>query len=86
MRIAIVGGGVSVRVAAEGLHRQHDVTLFEALPRIGGHVNTIDVTVGGKQQQRHKHQEDDEQHQPPDQASKKTALALSAAALLLIAA
>ena len=42
-RIAIVGGGVSGLVAAHLLHRVHDVTVFEAGPRIGGHVCTIDV-------------------------------------------
>ena len=43
MRIAIVGSGVSGLVAAHLLHREHEVTVFEARDRIGGHVNTIDL-------------------------------------------
>jgi len=42
-RIAIVGGGVAGLVAAHLLHRAHDVTVFEAGPRVGGHVCTMDV-------------------------------------------
>jgi predicted NAD/FAD-binding protein len=47
-RIAIVGTGVSGLVAAHELRRNHDVTVFEADARIGGHVNTLDVTVDGR--------------------------------------
>lgn len=43
MRIAIVGGGVSGLVAAHLLHPLHEITVFEARDRIGGHVNTIQV-------------------------------------------
>ena len=43
MRIAIVGSGVSGLVAAWLLHRAHDVTVFEADSRIGGHVHTVEV-------------------------------------------
>ena len=43
MRIAIVGSGVSGLVAAALLHRKHEVTVFEADRRVGGHVNTISV-------------------------------------------
>ena len=43
MRIAIVGTGVSGLVAAHLLNREHDVVVFEARDRIGGHVNTIEV-------------------------------------------
>ena len=46
-RIAIVGAGISGLVAAYVLARAHDVTVFEAAPRAGGHTNTIDVRVGG---------------------------------------
>ena len=42
-RIAIIGSGVSGLVAAHLLHRKHDVTVFEARERIGGHVCTVDV-------------------------------------------
>jgi len=43
MRLAIVGSGVSGLVAAHLLHERHEITLFEARERIGGHVNTVDV-------------------------------------------
>lgn len=43
MRIAVVGAGVSGLVAAYLLHREHDVTVFEAGTYAGGHVNTIPV-------------------------------------------
>ena len=43
MRIAIVGSGVSGLVAAALLHRKHEITVFEAADRAGGHVNTISV-------------------------------------------
>jgi uncharacterized protein len=43
MRVAIVGAGVSGLVAAHLLHRTHDVAVFEAGDRPGGHVNTITV-------------------------------------------
>ncbi len=48
MRIAIIGGGISGMVAGYQLHPDHDVTLFEANDYIGGHTNTIDVTLGEK--------------------------------------
>jgi len=43
MRIAIVGSGVSGLVAARMLHPDHEVSVFEADSRIGGHVHTWDV-------------------------------------------
>jgi uncharacterized protein len=42
-RIAVVGGGVSGLVAAHLLHREHQVTVFEAGAYAGGHTNTIEV-------------------------------------------
>ena len=48
MRIAVVGTGISGMVTAWLLHRHHEVTVFEALDRIGGHTNTVDVTVDGR--------------------------------------
>ncbi|MBL8729470.1 MAG: FAD-dependent oxidoreductase [Planctomycetes bacterium] len=42
-RLAIVGTGVAGLVAAERLCRHHDVTVFEAEPRLGGHTHTVDV-------------------------------------------
>ena len=48
MRIAIVGSGVAGLVSAHLLHRHHEVTVFEAEPRIGGHVHTVDVEADGE--------------------------------------
>lgn len=48
MKIAVVGTGVSGLVSAWLLQRQHDVTVFEARDRIGGHTNTVDCELGGK--------------------------------------
>lgn len=46
MRVAIVGSGVSGLVAARQLHQRHEVTIFEAGERIGGHVHTWSVESG----------------------------------------
>ena len=43
MRIAIVGTGISGLVAAHLLHRAHEIVVYEAGERVGGHVNTIRV-------------------------------------------
>ncbi|MBA2058717.1 FAD-dependent oxidoreductase [Psychrobacter cryohalolentis] len=43
--IAIIGSGVSGLTCAHYLATQFDVTIFEASDYIGGHVNTIDVTL-----------------------------------------
>ncbi len=48
MKIAIVGTGISGMVAASLLHRDHEVTVFEAADYIGGHTNTIDVSLDGR--------------------------------------
>jgi predicted NAD/FAD-binding protein len=42
-RLAIVGTGVSGLVVAERLATAHDLTVFEADSRIGGHTHTVDV-------------------------------------------
>ncbi|MEJ7799834.1 MAG: FAD-dependent oxidoreductase [Ilumatobacter sp.] len=42
-RIAVVGSGISGLTCAHMLGPDHDVTLFEGSPRLGGHSNTIDV-------------------------------------------
>ena len=47
MRIAIVGGGVSGLVAAHRLHARHEITLYEADRRLGGHTNTVTVERAG---------------------------------------
>ena len=40
-RVAIVGSGISGLSAAWALHKDCDITLFEADGRIGGHTNTV---------------------------------------------
>ena len=48
MRIAIIGSGIAGLGTAWLLHRQgHAVTLFEANDYLGGHTNTVDVTIDG---------------------------------------
>ncbi|MCR9233583.1 MAG: FAD-dependent oxidoreductase [bacterium] len=49
MKIAIIGSGISGLTAAWFLHRQHDVTIFEANNYIGGHTNTIEVDLEDEQ-------------------------------------
>ena len=46
MRIAIIGSGIAGLGSAWLLHREHDVTIFEAAGYPGGHTNTVDV--GGR--------------------------------------
>jgi uncharacterized protein len=41
--VAIIGSGVSGLVSAHLLYRHHEITLYEADIRVGGHVNTINV-------------------------------------------
>ncbi len=48
MHIGIVGTGIAGLSAAWLLGRQHRVTVFEKEPRLGGHSNTVQVTVGGE--------------------------------------
>jgi len=47
-RIAVVGAGISGLASAWLLSREYDVTLFEAAGYLGGHSNTVDVTLEGK--------------------------------------
>ncbi|MCT8161875.1 NAD(P)/FAD-dependent oxidoreductase [Pseudoruegeria sp. SHC-113] len=48
-RIAIVGGGISGLAAAYLLAPRHQVTLFEAAPRLGGHARTVVAGKNGDQ-------------------------------------
>ena len=43
MRIAIVGAGISGLATAHMLHREHEITVFEAGTLAGGHANTVRV-------------------------------------------
>jgi predicted NAD/FAD-binding protein len=47
-RIAVIGAGISGLASAWLLSRRYDVTLFEAADYLGGHTNTVDVTLEGK--------------------------------------
>ena len=48
MKIAVVGSGVAGLVCAHLLHPEHEVTVFEADRRVGGHTHTVDVESGGR--------------------------------------
>jgi predicted NAD/FAD-binding protein len=48
MKIAVIGTGIAGNVAAYKLATDHDVTVFEARDYIGGHTNTHDITVNGR--------------------------------------
>lgn len=48
-RIAIIGTGISGLTCAHLLHRQHDITVFEANNYIGGHTATVDVEVNDRE-------------------------------------
>ena len=47
-RIAVVGAGISGLASAWLLGWKHDVTLFEAGAYLGGHTNTVEVTLEGR--------------------------------------
>ncbi|MCY3672557.1 MAG: FAD-dependent oxidoreductase, partial [Alphaproteobacteria bacterium] len=48
-RIAVVGAGISGLAAAWLLSRAHDVVLFEAANRLGGHARTLTVRTRGRE-------------------------------------
>ncbi|WP_088332130.1 FAD-dependent oxidoreductase [Lacimicrobium sp. SS2-24] len=48
-RIAIIGSGISGLVCGHLLHKEHDITLFEAEDYIGGHTHTVDVELDGRE-------------------------------------
>lgn len=47
-RIAIIGSGISGLTCAYLLHKENDITVFEANDYIGGHTATKDVNVNGQ--------------------------------------
>ncbi|MGV7206724.1 NAD(P)/FAD-dependent oxidoreductase [Oxalobacteraceae bacterium A2-2] len=47
-RIAVIGAGISGLASAYFLNRRHEVVLFEAGAYLGGHTNTVDVTLEGR--------------------------------------
>ncbi len=47
-RIAVIGSGISGLASAYFLQRAHDVVLFEAGSYLGGHSNTVEITLEGK--------------------------------------
>ncbi len=48
MRIGIIGAGAAGLTTAWLLDPDHDVTLFEKRPRLGGHVDTVEVERDGE--------------------------------------
>lgn len=48
MNIAIIGSGISGLTSAYLLNRNHEITLFEADARLGGHTHTVEVSVDGR--------------------------------------
>ncbi len=47
-KIAVVGTGIAGNLAAYRLAPDHDITVFEAQNRVGGHTNTVDVVAAGQ--------------------------------------
>jgi predicted NAD/FAD-binding protein len=48
LTVGVVGSGISGLAAAHYLAKRHQVTLFEADPRLGGHAHTHDIESGGQ--------------------------------------
>ncbi len=47
MRVAVIGAGIAGLGCAAKLAAHHEVSLFEANNYLGGHANTVDVTLDG---------------------------------------
>jgi hypothetical protein len=48
MRIAVIGSGIAGLASAWLLSREHEVVLFEADDRLGGHTHTHDIELHGR--------------------------------------
>jgi predicted NAD/FAD-binding protein len=48
MKIAIIGSGIAGNVVAYKLHKEHDITVFEANDYIGGHTHTHNIQLQDK--------------------------------------
>jgi len=48
LNIAIIGSGIAGNIIAHHLHKQHDITVFEANSHIGGHTHTHNIELMGK--------------------------------------
>jgi uncharacterized protein len=48
MKIAIIGSGISGLTIAHHLHKNHDISVFEANSHIGGHTHTHSVDLFGQ--------------------------------------
>lgn len=48
MKIAIIGTGIAGNVLGYHLHREHDITVFEANDYVGGHTHTHDIDWEGQ--------------------------------------
>jgi predicted NAD/FAD-binding protein len=49
MRIAIIGTGISGMTSAYLLSEDHEVVVYEVNDYVGGHTNTVDVSLNGQQ-------------------------------------
>ncbi len=49
-KVAVIGSGISGISSAWFLSQKHEVTLFEKNPTLGGHTNTLDVTLASGEQ------------------------------------
>jgi len=49
MKIAIIGSGIAGNTLAHYLHKNHEITVFEAGSHIGGHTHTHDIEHMGRQ-------------------------------------
>jgi predicted NAD/FAD-binding protein len=47
MKIAVIGSGIAGNVAAFELQQRHDITVYEAAARVGGHSHTHELEVDG---------------------------------------